>query len=74
MAEPVGPNRVELEYCFDRLSREKIAQAYWLLVPRKKLHKPDDDIQLTCKERDRIENGGDIRACVLGTSEGRTDD
>lgn len=74
MAEPVGPNRVELEYCFDRLSREKIAQVYWLLVPRKKRQKPNDDIQLTCEERDRIENGGDICACVLGTAEGRTDD
>jgi hypothetical protein len=73
MAEPVGPNRVELEYCFDRLSREKIAQVYWLLVPRKKIQKPDDDRQLTWKERDRIENGGDICAGVLGTAEGRAD-
>jgi hypothetical protein len=54
---------IRLEYRFDRLLVEKLAQAYEVLVPER--CEPVDRTHAPCQEALNDENGGNLRASFL---------
>ena len=73
MAESRSTSRqIKLEYCFDRLAAKKLTLAYELLVPDKTWVGGvcQDNLQKTQKDI-TDEDGCNLRASLIGPSEGR---
>lgn len=66
MGESNRPKRVELQYCFDRLSGKKLAQAYRILVPDLSGSMSRDEEGAEAEEERVLdENRSDLHACLF---------
>lgn len=74
MAKGRGPKQVELEYCFDRLASQKIAQAYRLLVSGDRVGVDDNESLIVVGGEKHNESRSHICPRLIGTPEGRADD
>jgi hypothetical protein len=67
MPRKAGSKQVEMEYCFDRLGGEKLAQIYRLLVPEVMGHVKKEEPKVEYEKR------SDLYTSVFGTAERRAD-
>ena len=67
MSKKGRSKQIEMEYCFDRLGGEKLAQVYRLLVPEVMGHVKKEEPTVEHEKR------SDLYPSVFGTAERRAD-
>lgn len=75
-ARPLPPRSIQLEYRFDRLLSDKLAQVFQLLVPdqRRAVTKAIPNLAAQTLEVSSEQTSSDLRSGLFGSSEGEPHD